>query len=338
MTLRYSLACGSNSIEHLPPAVMPMKATGVRPRRAGAIWLGALLGALAVTYAHAAAEVPAYTHIFVIIAENKGYELIIGPATAAPNINHLALQYGLASQFFAEVHPSEGNYSPCWGAIPSASTTTTRSIASRACTTPGARSPSGPITSITPSGPEPMDQLQAQGLSWKAYMENMPEPGSLAVRWPNATQPVAGVPAEIYAVKHNGFMNFENVQHDPDRAEHIVDFNALYRDLASGQMPNYAHIVPNQCDDMHGRDGSGRAAGLPERKPAGIDRPRRSSIAELVQRIMDSPVWKRAAMSPSSSPSMKTIRMNGPGQTRAAAAMSREAPPIPAAGAFRRSL
>jgi hypothetical protein len=29
----------------------------------------------------------------------------------------------------------------------------------------------------------------------------------------------------------------------------------LYQDLASGQLPNYAHIVPNQCNDMHGLRG-----------------------------------------------------------------------------------
>ncbi len=51
-----------------------------------------------------------YAHIFVIVAENKGYGLIIGPHTAAPNINRMAQRYGLAAQFFAEVHPSQGNY------------------------------------------------------------------------------------------------------------------------------------------------------------------------------------------------------------------------------------
>src|SRR5215468_3341112 len=55
-------------------------------------------------------RMPRYTHIFIIVAENKGYDLIIGPGTAAPNIDSLARRYGLATQFFAEVHPSEGNY------------------------------------------------------------------------------------------------------------------------------------------------------------------------------------------------------------------------------------
>src|SRR3974377_1410899 len=99
-----------------------------------------------------------------------------------------------------------------------------------------------------------MDQLEARGLTWKAYMESLPEPGSLAVRWPTAEKPVAGVPAQLYAAKHNGFVNFRSVRQRGARAAKIVHFEALYRDLASGVLPNFAHIVPNQCNDMHGRD------------------------------------------------------------------------------------
>src|SRR5499427_7954487 len=67
-------------------------------------------GMCATSHAVAAAQMPRYAHILVIVAENKGYDLILGRDTVAPNINRLAQQYGLASQFFAEVHPSEGNY------------------------------------------------------------------------------------------------------------------------------------------------------------------------------------------------------------------------------------
>ena len=67
--------------------------------------------ALAFTAASAAAatEHPRFAHVFVIIAENHGYEQIIGNK-AAPNINRLAETYGSATQFYGEVHPSKANY------------------------------------------------------------------------------------------------------------------------------------------------------------------------------------------------------------------------------------
>ena len=273
-----------------------MKTAIVRRRHAGAICLGTLLGALAASSACAAAEVPAYSHIFVIIAENKGYELVIGPATAAPNINHLAQQYGLASQFFAEVHPSEGNYVAMLGG----STFGIHDDDAIYCQ-PGKqdlwcpKSQRADYVAHTLTARSLMDQLQERGLTWKAYMENLPAPGSLVVRAPTAAEPLAGVPAEMYAAKHNGFLNFERVQHDPARAAKIVDFNALYRDLASGHMPNYAHIVPNQCNDMHGR---GAGPDVPpdclNSNPRGLIARGDRVIAELVKRIMAAPLWQGA--------------------------------------------
>ena len=85
-------------------------------------------------------------------------------------------------------------------------------------------------------------------------MEDLPEPGSLAIGLPTDEHPLPGQPTQLYAAKHNGFVSFQTVQHDPLRAARLVGFDQLDRDLAAGALPNYAHIVPNQCNDMHGRD------------------------------------------------------------------------------------
>src|SRR5580704_1961445 len=126
-------------------------------------------------------------------------------------------------------------------------------------------------------------------------MESLPEAGSLAIRYPTAEVPVPGSPTQLYAAKHDGFLNFERVQKDPARASKIVDFAALYQDLEAGQVPNYAHIVPNQCNDMHGRD---PAPEVPQDCRKGemqalISRGDRV-IGELVERIMRSPIWRAA--------------------------------------------
>jgi phosphatidylinositol-3-phosphatase len=246
--------------------------------------------------APAAAPIPPYAHIFVIVAENKGYDLIIGPGTAAPNINRLAQHYGLAAQFFAEVHPSEGNYI----AMLAGDTLGVHDDDAFYCR-PGMRDTWCPkshrsdYVDHTFASRSLVDQLQEHGLTWKAYMESLPAPGSLAVRWPTADQPVAGMPTQLYAAKHNGFVNFRSVQQDPARAVKIVGFDALYRDLAAGDVPNYAHIVPNQCNDMHGRDaGADVPADCRKGDARALIARGDRVIGGLVQRIMASRSWSGA--------------------------------------------
>src|SRR5436190_19938326 len=53
----------------------------------------------------AAATVPAFDHIFTIVMENHSYNEIIGNS-AAPYINSLASQYGVATRYFAVTHSS----------------------------------------------------------------------------------------------------------------------------------------------------------------------------------------------------------------------------------------
>lgn len=240
-----------------------------------------------------AVAMPRYAHVFVIVAENKGYDLIIGPLTAAPNINRLAQHYGLASQFFAEVHPSEGNYI----AMLAGDTLGVHDDDAFYCK-PGMRDPWCPkshrpdYVDHTFMSRSLVDQLQERGLTWRAYMESLPAPGSLAVRWPTADKPVAGMPAQLYAAKHNGFLNFRTVQQDPARASKIVSFDALYHNLAAGDMPNYAHIVPNQCNDMHGRDaGTDVPADCRKGDARALIARGDRVIGGLVRRIMASRSW-----------------------------------------------
>jgi phosphatidylinositol-3-phosphatase len=287
----------------MPPSCLT--AAPGRLRRAG--WLAcvgagsaaaaAVASAAAVTSAaHVGVAMPRYAHILVIVAENKGYELIIGPGTAAPNINRFAQQYGLASQFFAEVHPSEGNYI----AMLAGDTLGVHDDDAFYCKpqmhdTWCPKSQRADYVDHTFSSRSLIDQLQEHGLTWKAYMESLPAPGSLAVRWPSADKPVAGMPTQLYAAKHNGFVNFRSVQQDPERSSKIVNFDALYHDLAAGEMPNYAHIVPNQCNDMHGRDeGTDVPADCRKSDARALIARGDRVIGELVRRIMASRIWSGA--------------------------------------------
>ncbi len=240
--------------------------------------------------------IPHYDHIFLIIEENRSYGEIIGAQSIAPNINRLAQEYGQATKFYAEVHPSEGNYVAMLGG----DTFGIHDDDAYYCR-PKMRDPwcpksnSADYVDHTVKALSLVDQLEGHGLTWKAYMESIPEPGSAAVRWPTLDKPVSGVPAEVYAVKHNGFMSFKRVQDDPRRADKIVGFDALERDLVSGNLPNYAHIVPNQCNEMHGRDqGPDIPTDCNKSNPDGLIRRGDRVAAELVGKIMHSSVWNAA--------------------------------------------
>jgi phospholipase C len=246
--------------------------------------------------AHSRERVPRYSHIFVIIAENKSYERIIGPGTRAPNINRLAERYGQASQFFAEMHPSEPNYiamlaGETFGIQDDDAFYCKPGMQDKWCPKAGTV---GYVDHTVPAR-SLMDQLQSRGLTWKAYMESLPEPGALNARWPDPEHPIPGVPGQLYAAKHNGFLSFQDVQADPRRREKIVDFRQLDADLRSGQLPNFAHIVPNQCNDMHGRDPGPDVPAdcLKSATDALIARGDRV-IGELVQRIMAASLWGAA--------------------------------------------
>jgi len=259
----------------------------------------AVLGAVALSipcWAVAAARaglegVPLYDHVFVIVEENKDYSQIMDPELA-PEIAALGARYGDASQFFAEVHPSEANYV----AILAGDTFGIHDDDAFYCTSGSTR----PFCdhAMEPGYPDHTvharhlgDQLLAAGLSWKGYYENLPEPGSLAVtasdpRFDNGTRKTA-----LYAAKHAGFVNFADVQSDPQRARRLFGFDQLHRDLASGHAPSFALIVPNQCNEMHGLHGDGVPADCDGADKAALIRRGDAYAGKLVREIQASPLW-----------------------------------------------
>jgi len=87
-----------------------------------------------------------------------------------------------------------------------------------------------------------VDQLTSAGISWRAYLEGVPAPC------------FSGAGRGGYAKKHNPFIYYTDVAHDPARCSHLVGFGALRADLGAGRLPTFAWISPNLCDDMHDCD------------------------------------------------------------------------------------
>lgn len=238
--------------------------------------------------------VPRYAHIFVIIEENKNYEQILDPA-AAPNIAGLAAKYGDAARFYSEVHPSEANYvallgGDTFGIHDDDGFFCHPGQVDLAC--PGALVPGYADHDVR--APHLGDQLEARGLTWKGYYESLPAPGSLAVTASDPALDKGTGKAALYASKHSGFMNFDDVQHDPGRADHIVSFHALDADIASGRLPNFALVVPNQCNEMHGLGGPGLPPDCSGRNLADLIRRGDAEAGDLVARLQATAAWRSA--------------------------------------------
>ena len=239
---------------------------------------------------------PRYEHIFVIVAENKGFDQLMGHPDWTPNLHRLSARYGTATQFYAESHPSEPNYVAMVGG----DTFGIRDDDAFFCK-PGLRSEfcaasqRPDYVDHTIKARSLMGQLADRHLSWKGYFEDLPAAGSLMPRWPTELYPSEGEPNALYAAKHNGFVNFASVNGASyiDRMEKFVNFHQLDADLASDAMPNYAHIVPNQCNDMHGMgNGKNVPPDCNERgNPVGLIKRGDAMIGMLVDKIMASPVW-----------------------------------------------
>jgi len=120
------------------------------------------------------------------------------------------------------------------------------------------------------------DQLAAEGRTWKSYQESLPPTGADNIGFSDGfftdNPQINPVPAaepqgliKLYAAKHNPFVYFRGVQegHTPGLSlKEVVGFegaHGLFEDLASGHVPQFSFIAPNQCNDQHGRGNAGPA-------------------------------------------------------------------------------
>jgi hypothetical protein len=164
---------------------------------------------------------PHFAHVFIVVEENHSFNDVIGNSNM-PYLNGLASSNGLATQYYADAHPSLPNYF----------TLTT-----------------GEGTSITGTLGDAFDgvvtqdnavrALTAAGKTWKCYAESLPSPGYL------------GTDSGSYLRRHNPFSYFSDVQNSSSQASNIVQFTQLAADISNNALPDYAFITPDVNNDAH---------------------------------------------------------------------------------------
>jgi phospholipase C len=165
--------------------------------------------------------IPHFAHVVVLVEENHSFNEVIGNGNM-PYLNSLASANGLATQYYADAHPSLPNYF--------------------VLTT-------GEGTSITGAegdaynGVVTQDNvvraLTAAGRTWKCYAEALPSAGYM------------GGDDGAYIGHHDPFVYFSDVQNSSSQAANVVPLTQLAADLSSNELPDYAFIVPNINNDVH---------------------------------------------------------------------------------------
>lgn len=164
------------------------------------------------------AQIPAVQHVVIVVLENTNYSDVVGSSNA-PYLNGLISKGGLASNYYANVHPSIGNYLVM--------------TTGQAYTNDDLYMGTVPIDNV-------VRRLDAVSKSWKAYAEDLPVAGYVGPDIP-----------PFYFRHHNPFTYFTDVLENPMQALNIVPFAQLATDLSGGQLPAYSFIIPNASHDAH---------------------------------------------------------------------------------------
>ena len=149
--------------------------------------------------------------------ENASYSDVIG-AASMPYLNSLAQKYALARNYYANTHPSIGNYFML---------------------TTGQILTNDDAFSGTVSADNVVRELTAAGKTWKSYAESLPSVG------------YTGGDQGAYLRHHNPMTYFSDVQNSGTQQANLVPFTQFPIDLAAGNLPNYSFIVPNVYNDAH---------------------------------------------------------------------------------------
>lgn len=163
------------------------------------------------------ATTPRSNHVVVVVEENHSYNSVIN-SSSMPYLNSLAAKYGLAVNYYGNVHPSMGNYFMM----------TTGQVIATSDGYPG-----------TVTANNIVRQLIRKGKTWKVYAESLPSVGYV------------GSDQYPYVKHHNPMAFFEDVKNSSMEKLNLVPFTQFASDLQNLRLPNFSYVIPNQLHNTH---------------------------------------------------------------------------------------
>jgi len=160
---------------------------------------------------------PVTNRVILVVLENQKYGAIIGNPHA-PYLNSLAEKYAVAGNYFANTHPSIGDYFML----------TTGQIISNDLVFQGIVQDDNIVR-----------ELGQHSMDWKAYAQSIPEAGYTGDR------------AYPYAKTHMPFAYFADIVQYPSQALKMVGTDGLASDVALDDLPAFVYITPDQLHNMH---------------------------------------------------------------------------------------
>jgi acid phosphatase len=157
----------------------------------------------------------AFDRIFIIMLENELESVVL----MDDYMRSLQGRGVRLSNYHGVTHPSQPNYFAAVTGLPMVADDNCKDIEA---------------TSV-------VDLLEAKGLTWRAYMEDLPEDDKA----------ICISADRLYWRKHNAFVSLNNIRNNPERLARIVNARRLKDDLEKGDLPAFCWYTPNIQNDGH---------------------------------------------------------------------------------------
>ncbi len=157
-------------------------------------------------------------HVVLVMEENQSYDTVVGNTSVWPNLNNLIGSGALPTNYYANSHPSIGNYFML----------TTGQL----LTTDDSSTTVWNVDNIA-------RRMLAAGVSFRIYAEGI-------------TQGYVGGNTGLYLIRHNPFAMLSDVASNSQVANATIwPFSQFATDLANGTLPEFSYVVPDVDDDAH---------------------------------------------------------------------------------------
>ncbi len=162
--------------------------------------------------------VPSSKHVILVMEENQSYSTVVGVTSVWPNLNKLIADGALPTNYYANTHPSIGNY---------------------LMLTTGQILTNNDNSTTVWNVDNIARRMLAENVPFRVYAEGI-------------TQGYVGGNTGLYLIRHNPFAELSDIADNTNVANEVIwPFSQFATDLANGTLPEFSYIVPDVDDDAH---------------------------------------------------------------------------------------